>query len=203
MMNDTLATSLRRLRLSGLAQSLDVRLQEAAGNGLNHVEFLELFLQDELAIRAKTMDDDEPKISGVTTRCSRLAVHPGFHEPSPHQPATCPQRDHRWNAPKQRPFSLDNGEYRKANRENAPHDPTPSKQTESNPGDVGCRRDGFSQSCSHPVPLEVEPVVSGYSGREVPNGKRENQNQQRPEVPDARYDLPAGRTNQSEPVTES
>ena len=52
MMNDTLATSLRRLRLSGLALSLEVRLQEAAGNGLNHVEFLELILQDELAIRA-------------------------------------------------------------------------------------------------------------------------------------------------------
>jgi len=51
-MNDTLVTCLRRLRLSGLAQSLDVRLQEAAGNGLNHVEFLELILQDELAIRA-------------------------------------------------------------------------------------------------------------------------------------------------------
>ena len=51
-MNDTLAASLRRLRLSGLAQSLDVRLQEAAGNGLNHVEFLELILQDELAVRA-------------------------------------------------------------------------------------------------------------------------------------------------------
>jgi DNA replication protein DnaC len=31
---------------------LDVRLQEATGNGLNHVEFLELILQDELAIRA-------------------------------------------------------------------------------------------------------------------------------------------------------
>ncbi|MEE9295612.1 MAG: hypothetical protein V3W34_11715, partial [Phycisphaerae bacterium] len=28
--------------LSGLAQSLDVRLQEAAGKGLNHLEFLEL-----------------------------------------------------------------------------------------------------------------------------------------------------------------
>ena len=51
-MNDTLATCLRRLRLSGLPLSLDVRLQEAAGNGLNHVEFLELILQDELAIRA-------------------------------------------------------------------------------------------------------------------------------------------------------
>ena len=51
-MNDTLQKALKKLRLSGLAQSLDVRLQEASGNGLNHAEFLELILQDELAIRA-------------------------------------------------------------------------------------------------------------------------------------------------------
>ncbi|MBN1514214.1 MAG: IS21-like element helper ATPase IstB [Phycisphaerae bacterium] len=50
-MNDTLQKALKRLRLSGLAQTLDVRLQEAAGNGLNHAEFLELILQDELAVR--------------------------------------------------------------------------------------------------------------------------------------------------------
>jgi DNA replication protein DnaC len=51
-MNDALQKALRKLRLSGLAESLDVRLQEAAGNGLNHAEFLELILQDELAVRA-------------------------------------------------------------------------------------------------------------------------------------------------------
>jgi len=51
-MNSTLVTSLRQLRLSGVTQSLEVRLQEAAGNGLNHLEFLELILQDELSIRA-------------------------------------------------------------------------------------------------------------------------------------------------------
>ncbi len=51
-MNDTMQTTLRALRLSGLAQTLEVRLQEAAGNGLNHLEFLELVLQDELAVRA-------------------------------------------------------------------------------------------------------------------------------------------------------
>jgi len=51
-MNSTLMTSLRQLRLSGLAISLEVRLQEASGNGLNHLEFLELILQDELSIRA-------------------------------------------------------------------------------------------------------------------------------------------------------
>lgn len=51
-MNEALRTTLRKLRLSGLAQSLDVRLQEAAGHGLNHLEFLELILQDELAVRS-------------------------------------------------------------------------------------------------------------------------------------------------------
>lgn len=51
-MIDTLHQALKNLRLSGLAQSLDVRLQEASGNGLNHTEFLELILQDELSVRA-------------------------------------------------------------------------------------------------------------------------------------------------------
>jgi DNA replication protein DnaC len=51
-MNESLTSSLKKLRLSGLAECLEVRLQEAAGNGLNHVEFLELILQDELSLRA-------------------------------------------------------------------------------------------------------------------------------------------------------
>jgi DNA replication protein DnaC len=51
-MNDTLRTALKQLRLSGLLESLEVRLQEAAGNGLSHAEFLELVLQDELVVRA-------------------------------------------------------------------------------------------------------------------------------------------------------
>ena len=51
-MNETLRTALKQLRLSGLAQTLEVRLQEAAGHALTHLEFLELLLQDELAIRA-------------------------------------------------------------------------------------------------------------------------------------------------------
>lgn len=50
-MNESMQTALRKLRLSGLAKSLEVRLQEAAGNHLNHIEFLELILQDELAVR--------------------------------------------------------------------------------------------------------------------------------------------------------
>jgi DNA replication protein DnaC len=51
-MNDTLPTTLRQLRLSGLLASLEVRLQEAHSHGLNHREFLELICQDELAVRA-------------------------------------------------------------------------------------------------------------------------------------------------------
>lgn len=50
-MKDTLQATLRQLRLSGLAETLDVRLQEAAGHQLSHAEFLELILQDELLVR--------------------------------------------------------------------------------------------------------------------------------------------------------
>src|SRR6266566_4614879 len=50
-MNDALRSTLKQLRLSGLLDSLEVRLQEAAGHGLNHAEFLELIVQDELAVR--------------------------------------------------------------------------------------------------------------------------------------------------------
>ena len=50
-MNEALRTALKELRLSGMTQSLEVRLQEAAGNGLTHAEFLELVLQDELLVR--------------------------------------------------------------------------------------------------------------------------------------------------------
>lgn len=50
-MNDRLQSSLTQLHLSGLAKSLDVRLQEAAGHQLSHAEFLELVLQDELLVR--------------------------------------------------------------------------------------------------------------------------------------------------------
>ena len=54
-MTETLATTLKKLRLSGLAQTLDVRLQEAAGNSLRHAEFLELLLQDELLVRQERL----------------------------------------------------------------------------------------------------------------------------------------------------
>ena len=51
-MNESVRNALRQLRLSGLLESLEIRLQEAAGHSLSHSEFLELILQDELAVRA-------------------------------------------------------------------------------------------------------------------------------------------------------
>lgn len=50
-MNENLRTSLKNLRLSGLGQTLDVRLQEARANSLDYEEFLELALQDEMNLR--------------------------------------------------------------------------------------------------------------------------------------------------------
>ncbi len=50
-MNVNLRDALKRLRLSGLVESLEVRLQEATASRLSHAEFLELILQDELAVR--------------------------------------------------------------------------------------------------------------------------------------------------------
>jgi len=48
-----LQTLLHDLRLSGLRETLTVRLQEALANRLTHEEFLTLALQDELHIRAQ------------------------------------------------------------------------------------------------------------------------------------------------------
>jgi len=48
---NALETTLKQLRLSGLCQTLSVRLQEAGANRLSHAEFLELILQDELNVR--------------------------------------------------------------------------------------------------------------------------------------------------------
>ena len=50
-MNEALRKTLKQLRLSGLLESLEIRLQEAAGHGRSHAEFLELIVQDELAVR--------------------------------------------------------------------------------------------------------------------------------------------------------
>jgi len=62
-MNDRLQTALRQLRLSGLAETLEVRLLEAATHQLSHAEFLELILQDELVVRNQRLIDRRVKVA--------------------------------------------------------------------------------------------------------------------------------------------
>lgn len=50
-MNQQLKTALKRLKLSGLLSTLEVRIQEAQGNQLSHAEFLELLIGDEISLR--------------------------------------------------------------------------------------------------------------------------------------------------------
>jgi DNA replication protein DnaC len=50
-MNNKLCEALRKLRLSGALASLEIRLHEAMSSSLSHAEFLELVVQDELAVR--------------------------------------------------------------------------------------------------------------------------------------------------------
>ena len=52
-MTPNLKEACRQLRLSGLATSLDLRVQEATAHQLPHAQFLELLLQDELHVRAQ------------------------------------------------------------------------------------------------------------------------------------------------------
>jgi DNA replication protein DnaC len=61
--NDHLRSTLRCLRLSGLAGSLDIRLQEAQASRLSHLEFLELVLQDEVAVRDHRKLDRRTKLA--------------------------------------------------------------------------------------------------------------------------------------------
>jgi DNA replication protein DnaC len=63
-MNDYLRNTLKKLRLSGLLESLEVRLQEASSHHLTHAEFLELVLQDELAVRSNRLLGRRVKAAG-------------------------------------------------------------------------------------------------------------------------------------------
>ena len=64
MIPDTLQHTLRNLRLSGLQRTLATRLQEASANQLSHQQFLELLLQDEVAIRNQRKIERRTKLAG-------------------------------------------------------------------------------------------------------------------------------------------
>ena len=92
-MKDTLQTTLRQLRLSGLAQTLDVRLQEAAGHSLSHAEFLELILQDELLVRGERLIDRRVKVAQFRELKPldefEFAFNPSIHKKQIFDLATC------------------------------------------------------------------------------------------------------------------
>jgi len=48
---ETLIYQLKAIRLSGMAQKLNIRMQEAVANELSHIDFLKNLVTDELAIR--------------------------------------------------------------------------------------------------------------------------------------------------------
>ena len=77
-MTDALQNLLKQLRLSGLLSTLEVRLHEAAANRLDHREFLELILHDELAVRSRspvaTARQGRPVPRGQGARSVRLGL---------------------------------------------------------------------------------------------------------------------------------
>ena len=61
-----LEARLRHLRLSGMAEALPGRVQQATGASLSHREFLELLVEDELARRADRLFARRLKQAGIT-----------------------------------------------------------------------------------------------------------------------------------------
>jgi DNA replication protein DnaC len=92
-MNDALHNALKKLRLSGLIQSLDVRLQEAQSHQLSHAEFLELVLQDELVIRSDRLLQRRVKVAAFrelkTLDGFDWSFNPAIPKKQIHDLATC------------------------------------------------------------------------------------------------------------------
>jgi DNA replication protein DnaC len=92
-MNERLESALRRLRLSGLAQSLQVRLEEATANRLTHAEFLELILQDELAVRGERQIQRRTKAAAFrelkTLDQFNFSFNPSINKQQIYELATC------------------------------------------------------------------------------------------------------------------
>ena len=64
-MNPQLPLRLRHLRLSGMAEALPVRVEQAKSAELPHLDFLELLVEDELARRADRLFARRLKAAGI------------------------------------------------------------------------------------------------------------------------------------------
>ena len=93
MTHQNLKTQARSLRLSGLLENLEMRLQEAETHRLPHAQFLELALQDELNVREQRQIARRHK--AATFRETRslesfnFAFNPTIDRARIHQLATC------------------------------------------------------------------------------------------------------------------
>jgi DNA replication protein DnaC len=65
-MNPQIESKLKQIRLSGMAQALPARLAQAHGGNLTHLEFLELLVADELAVRSDRLFARRLKQAGIT-----------------------------------------------------------------------------------------------------------------------------------------
>ena len=63
-----LSMNLKRLRLPGIMDNLDVRLQEARDNDLGYLEFLSLLIQDEIINREANLLSKKLKTGGFSPR---------------------------------------------------------------------------------------------------------------------------------------
>jgi DNA replication protein DnaC len=92
-MTNALTTTLKQLKLSGLLASLEIRLQEAAGHGLSHAEFLELILQDEVLVRGERLIQRRIKAAGFrelkTLENFDWAFNPSIHKKQVYDLASC------------------------------------------------------------------------------------------------------------------
>ena len=64
-MNPQLLSNLRHLRLSGMAEALPLRIEQACSAPLDHAEFLELIVADELARRSDRLFARRLKQAGI------------------------------------------------------------------------------------------------------------------------------------------
>lgn len=88
-----LETTLKQLRLSGLCQTLDVRLQEAATNRPGHAEFLELICQGEMNVRQQRLMERRTKVANFhhlkTLEDFDWSFNPSVHKKEIYDLAAC------------------------------------------------------------------------------------------------------------------
>lgn len=77
---DELMTVLKRLKLPGISQNLDNRLQEARENDLNHLDFITLLIQDEMVSREANNLEKRIRVAGFSSQCTFEGFNFQFNE---------------------------------------------------------------------------------------------------------------------------